>query len=90
MTDRRAAMRKMLADAVTLGTRLAEFDYAQPIESEEAAGIRKSLEQLRVSTRNFLDSASLEALSDHDVFPLYQEIMHNLSERSATCTQEKK
>ena len=90
MTDKRAAIRKMLADAISLGTQLAEFDYAHPIESPEAAGVLKSLEQLRVSTRNFLDSASLESLSDQDVFPIYPEIMHNLTVRSAACTQEKK
>lgn len=90
MSDQREALTKMLADAISFGTRLSELRYARPIQDEEAAAVRRSIEDLRASTRAFLDSVSLGSLTDQAVFPLCDEIAHNLTMRSDTCTREKK
>lgn len=90
MKDQAAAVRKMLADAISLGTKLAHFDYAAPIQSEAASVVLSGIEDLRASTRRLLDSVSLQELSEREVFPLYEEIAHNLSKRSDACTPETK
>lgn len=90
MSDQSTALKTMLADAILLGTRLARLRYAGPIHGEAAAGMRRSLEDLRVSTRSFLDGLGAQSLTDEDVFPLHDEIADKLSRRRDTCSQEKK
>jgi polyketide synthase PksN len=91
MSDERAtALRRMLADAILLGTRLAERQYAGLIQNPESAGVWQGIEALRASTRSFLDSAAIETLPDGEIFPLYEEIADKLSARRNACSQEKK
>jgi hypothetical protein len=74
----------MLAEAISLGTKLSALNYDGRIHDPEATGVRASLERLRTSTGAFLDAAALDRVNVDEVFPLYEEI-----QRRATMRRER-
>ena len=68
------SLRSMLADAIMVGAKLAQHDYAHDLQDPKGRYMKDEIDCLYKSTQNFLNSNGLDALSAQQIFPVYEEI----------------
>ncbi len=68
------SFKKMLGEAMLLGTTLSDRAYSGLLQDENNIAIGNGIENLHKSISTFLIATSLEGISVENILPLYEEI----------------
>ncbi|MCY1033273.1 hypothetical protein OV207_17600 [Corallococcus sp. BB11-1] len=76
------ALRKVVAEAILLGTKVADKPYGGNFWDEGNRPYWEGLRRLHQLTAEFLAASGLKSLSPEDVFPVHEEMKRISESRS--------